>query len=158
MLALRGADVVAIDVSEGMCRLTREAAALNHVQVDARCLSAVETGFPDATFDMVVGQVSLHHLPFPSAVHEIMRVLKPDGRAVFMDPIHGSRFLLSLRSALPVGCHESPGGGALRRDQIRELHTLFGESKVTWYGPLARFDRFEFLERFYPLLLGRWTA
>lgn len=152
MLALRGAEVVAIDVSQGMCELTRRAAELNKVQVDVRQQSAVETGFPDEYFDAVVGQVSFHHLPFPTAAHELLRILKPGGRAVFMDPIHGSRFFVWLRGSLPVGCHESPGGGALRRDQIEELQRIFGRAELSWYGPTARLERFNALEPFYSTL------
>jgi len=146
-LALLGADVVAIDVSEGMCELTREAARLNHLNPDVRRLSAVRTGFADASFDLVVGQVSLHHLPHPAGIHELCRVLTPDGRAVFMDPIHGSKMLLSLRAVLPFGCEESPGGGALRHEEVREIRKLFERSEITYYGPLARFDRFNSVER-----------
>ena len=154
MLALKGAESVAIDVSQGMIDLTLRAAALNGVKVDARRMSAVKIEFPDEYFDVVVGQVSFHHLPYPTAAREVLRVLKPGGRAVFMDPIHGSRFLLKLRSLFPIDCHESDGGGALRRDHIRELGTMFGSADVTWYGPMARFDRFTILEPVYGLLNG----
>jgi SAM-dependent methyltransferase len=152
MLALRGADSVAIDVSSGMCELARRSARLNNVRVDVRRLSAVETGFPDGCFDLVVGQVSFHHLPFPAAAVELHRILRRGGRAVFMDPIHGSRLFLSLRSRLPLRCHESPGGGAVRRDQVADLTRLFGRARISWFGPMARFDRFTVLEPAYPLL------
>lgn len=151
-LALCGARVTAIDVSEGMCDLTRRAARLNGVDVDVRRLSATDTGLPDASFDLIVGQVSLHHLPLAMAGPELFRLLVPGGRAVFLEPIHSSKAIFALRSRLPIACVESPGGGALRQDEIERLGTLFGRVDIRRFGILERLRRFRALSWASPII------
>ena len=153
-LALIGAQVVAIDVSSKMCDIARKAAELNRVEVDVRNISAVETGFPDESFDYVVGQVSLHHLPLNSAGPELKRVLKSGGKAVFIEPFHGTRFALKVRSKLPIKCFESPGGGALRLDEIESLGELFGKVEIEYFGIFERLRRFELFKWISPVLYG----
>jgi SAM-dependent methyltransferase len=70
------------DLSEGMIEAARNAVA----QIDSLELVATEAcdaqdlPFPDATFDVVVANHMLYHVPDPTrAVAEFARVLRPDG-------------------------------------------------------------------------------
>ncbi len=56
---------------------------------------AHETGLAENSFDFVVGEAILHHLDFVAALREIKRILKPRGRAVFVEPL-GHNPLLRL--------------------------------------------------------------
>ncbi len=48
--------------------------------------SIMETGLPDNTFDFAITRLVLEHLPDAvSAVREVFRILKPGGKAVFVD-------------------------------------------------------------------------
>jgi len=157
-LAMMGANVVAIDVSKKMCDLTRLAAEVNDVEIDVHNASAVNTGFPDDEFDIIVGQVSLHHLPLESSGRELKRILKPGGRAVFLEPIHTFKWIFDLRSRLPVACYESPGGGALRIEEIRELGNFFGDYKIRYFSVLERLRRFKPLDWISPILYAADTT
>lgn len=77
-----------IDASPQMIELAhrnqREAAA----DVDFRTGVAEELPFADATFDVVVSQLAIHHLPDDlkqSAFAEMYRVLRPSGRCLIVD-------------------------------------------------------------------------
>jgi ubiquinone/menaquinone biosynthesis C-methylase UbiE len=49
---------------------------------------AEQLPFPDGTFDLVSCQCTFHHLQKPQAVlHEMIRVTKPEGRLVVIDPL-----------------------------------------------------------------------
>jgi SAM-dependent methyltransferase len=78
-----GAQVIAIDLSPALLRHAR-ARGLPNVHVAAADASTLP--FPDATFDAVVGNAVLHHLPLEPAVREFARVLKPGGRLCFAEP------------------------------------------------------------------------
>jgi SAM-dependent methyltransferase len=151
-LALMGAKVTAIDVSGGMCGITRKAAGLNNVAVDVHRASAVSTGFEDVRFDMIAGQVSLHHLPMPNSAIELRRILKKGGMAVFLEPVQGPRWLLKIRGMLPLPCRESVGGGALRKGQIAEIGKIFGSVEVKYFAIFERLRRIKLFDRISPVL------
>jgi len=49
---------------------------------------AEQLPFPEGTFDLVSCQCSFHHLPKPALVlREMIRVAKPEGRLVLIDPL-----------------------------------------------------------------------
>lgn len=76
----RGAEPVGIDFSEEAVRVASGLVPGGRFeQGDAQALP-----FPDATFDAVVCGYGLMHLPDPaSALREVLRVLRPGGRAAF---------------------------------------------------------------------------
>ncbi|QOS80431.1 class I SAM-dependent methyltransferase [Paenibacillus sp. JNUCC31] len=48
--------------------------------------SIMTTGFPDNSFDFAITRLVLEHLPDPvGAVREICRIIKPGGKAIFVD-------------------------------------------------------------------------
>jgi SAM-dependent methyltransferase len=56
-------------------------------RVAFRAGDAHDTGYPDGSFDLVVGSAIIHHLDIPRALPEIRRILAPGGRAVFLEPL-----------------------------------------------------------------------
>jgi len=53
---------------------------------------AEQLPFPDGTFDLVSCQCTFHHLPKPQVVlREMIRVAKPDGRLLIIDPLAPER-------------------------------------------------------------------
>jgi ubiquinone/menaquinone biosynthesis C-methylase UbiE len=81
------AHVTAIDLSPGMVDLARKRMEAFRPDAPVRFAAAPaeETGLPSAAFDLIVGKFVLHHLDWPQAVEEIARLLKPGGRAVFIE-------------------------------------------------------------------------
>jgi SAM-dependent methyltransferase len=63
---------------------------------------AHRTPFEDDSFDLVVGIAILHHLDIPVALREIRRVLRPAGRAVFMEPLWHNPILRLGRRLTPM--------------------------------------------------------
>jgi SAM-dependent methyltransferase len=95
--------VTGIDVSEGeieQARLQAEQLGVgdktNFLAVDAHA-----TGFPQDSFDLIVGSSILHHLDLRVALEEIRRILRPDGRAVFMEPLWHNPLLRLGRALTP---------------------------------------------------------
>ena len=80
--------VAGIDPAPEMIAMAREKADQAGVDVDYRVAAVEALPFLDATFDVVVSSLMLHHLPEdlkPRALAEIRRVLKPGGRLVVVD-------------------------------------------------------------------------
>lgn len=74
---------VGVDVAPALLRVARERTGSNVVLLAA---DAGELPFPDETFDAVLGNAVLHHLPMEQALRELRRVLKPGGRFCFAEP------------------------------------------------------------------------
>ena len=59
--------------------------------------------YPDANFDVVVSALAIHELAEPKdrekAVRELFRVLKPGGRLLIHDVLHGGEYARILRDA-----------------------------------------------------------
>lgn len=77
------ATIIAIDLSP-MLLLRARAAMPANVRFSAADANSLP--FANETFDVVVGNAVLHHLPLDVAVHELLRVLKPGGRFCFAEP------------------------------------------------------------------------
>lgn len=86
-LSRAGARVVGIDISgvgvaEADARASEGQLDAAFVQMDAEHL-----GFASGTFDVVCGSGILHHLDLEGALTEVRRLLRPDGVAVFLEPL-----------------------------------------------------------------------
>jgi SAM-dependent methyltransferase len=80
-LVRRGADVVGVDASEAMVELAR--ARLGDRAQILRADLSEPLPFPDASFDLVVCALVIHHLNDREAfLHELFRVLEAGGHAV----------------------------------------------------------------------------
>ncbi len=103
--ALRaGAYVTAIDISpESIEHLITTAKKENLFhRLDARVMDAHHLDFENKSFDIVIGNGILHHLPYlECAIGEIMRVLKDSGHAVFLEPLGMNPFVNLFRNLTP---------------------------------------------------------
>ncbi len=101
--ARSGAYVVAVDLSGGMAAMTRQRAVAAGLadRVVVQQMSAESLGFADATFDYVFGHSVLHHTDLERTRREVHRVLKPGGRAVFLEPLDHNPLLNLFRRLTP---------------------------------------------------------
>lgn len=86
-LALRGARVTAVDVSEANIGLARRRAAASGAEVDFRAVPVELLDEPAGAFDGILGNQVLHHFELGDAMPNLRRMLRPGGRAVFCEPV-----------------------------------------------------------------------
>lgn len=132
-LATAGAWVVAIDISAGMAAATRlrvERAGLAHA-VDVQQMSAEQLAFADGSFDCIYGHSVIHHTDLRITRREVRRLLRPGGRAIFLEPLDHNPVLNLFRRLTPW--RRTPTEKPLSDDEIR----FFAE-------PFGRFSRREF--------------
>jgi SAM-dependent methyltransferase len=91
--------------------------------------------FADASFDLVVGRSILHHLDLELALKEIRRVLRPSGKAVFVEPLRDNPGAKILRAITPRArtADERP----LTRAEIKGADALFSSSEHLFFNLIS---------------------
>jgi ubiquinone/menaquinone biosynthesis C-methylase UbiE len=122
-----------IDASPEMIEAAREKASAAGQDVDFQMGLMEQLDFGDASFDVVLSRLAIHHLPEElqsKAFAEIFRVLKPGGRALIAD--------------MPTASHSLSGHLALalaalgaRGNQPSKLILLFEEAGFTHVEQMA---------------------
>jgi len=154
--ALKGADTVATDISTGMIDVVHRVAAKYGVKVEAMKMTAETLEFPDASFDMVYGNGVLHHVDFHKAVQEASRVLKPGGKAIFIEP-------LSYNPVINVYRHiaktvRTPDERPFHFKDLKAMYPYYkqGHHKEFWFFTLFIFIYFYLIERADPKKERYW--
>jgi SAM-dependent methyltransferase len=102
LLARNGATVTGIDISDFRIRQARQQArSLRINDVSLLVMNAEDVQFPEDTFDLICGTGILHHLDLDSALAEVARTLRPDGRAVFLEPLGHNPAINAYRRRTP---------------------------------------------------------
>ncbi len=95
-----------IDASPEMIGVARRKAARAGTGVVFDVGLAEKLAFPDATFDVVISRLAIHHLPDDlkrAAFAEMLRVLKPGGRVLIADFVQPSNHILNHITSALVG-------------------------------------------------------
>ncbi|MBF0439712.1 MAG: class I SAM-dependent methyltransferase [Magnetococcales bacterium] len=93
MLARQGFEVFGIDTSDLAIQLAKKMTSAIGLSIDFRVASTYELPWPAASFDAVLSSDVIEHVAQPERMlHEIHRVLKPDGCAIVSTPIRLNEF------------------------------------------------------------------
>ena len=102
LLGHLGATVIGIDISEVAVRQAAERAHHEGLEsVSFRVMDAEALQFESNTFDLICGTGILHHLDLRRSYAEIARTLKPNGVAVFTEPLGHNPFINLYRKLTP---------------------------------------------------------
>lgn len=145
-LALHGAEVSGIDISEDSILIANERARQNGVTERAHFLacSGEATPFPPEQFDIIFINVSLHHLDVDLALQEFLRILKPRGVLVAVEPIVFSNRVQKIReSALFQKFYP------IRQESTSErILNLVDQKKITQQFSVTRFEPYRIISLF----------
>lgn len=89
-LARQGANVIGVDISSEMIKVAQNLAKefeVESTQLQFQQMSVEDLLFADESFHVVFGSNLMHHCDVNIASKELARVLRPGGRAVFVDPL-----------------------------------------------------------------------
>jgi SAM-dependent methyltransferase len=141
-LARWGAHVTAFDLSAGYLLEAQARARANGVAVAFVQADGERLPFADASFDRIWGSAILHHLDIARVAHELFRVLRPGGIAVFCEPWAGNPLLNWARRSLPYpGKQRTPDEQPLGLSHVRTLRKVFPGVEVQGHQLLSMVRR-----------------
>ena len=162
LFAKLGYEVHGFDISEGNLAVARRLA--EHYGLADHChfrtMPAERLDFPDNHFDVVVGVDILHHVEVATAMREVTRVLRPDGVAIFkeplrvpaLEPLRESKLLMKLAprdKSFEKGVHITDDERKLDRRDVRHIREAFGDVAVY---------RYSITQRLYRLIPARFSG
>jgi SAM-dependent methyltransferase len=162
LLAKSGANVSAFDISPASVEVARQRLELNGLSGDVTVAAGEDLPYPDEAFDIAFGAAILHHLDVERGWAELHRVLKPGGRAAFVEPMGMNPVLNFVRDHVPYR-DKTPRGAdrPLTYEEISAWGKGFSEFRYREIQLLSMIQRlfgyhqrFAFLHRLDDGLLG----
>jgi len=133
-LAKMGVEVIGIDISdEALIQAQKQACEagitenISFIKMDAQNLK-----FNDSSFDLVCGISIIHHLNPERSYSEISRVLKPTGRAIFLELLGHNVFINLFRRCTPK--FRSSGEQPLHVGDIYQAKRYFDKIDCEWFS------------------------
>jgi ubiquinone/menaquinone biosynthesis C-methylase UbiE len=124
-------------------------------------MDVINLAFRDESFDLIVGMSILHHVDLDKAAHEIHRILKPGGRALFTEPLAHNPISNLWRKMTPE--LRSKNEWPLRYREIRRIGSYFRSFECREFACLTLFSSLVYLVTFSKrwkektgVLLAQW--
>lgn len=130
--ARRGVDITGIDISwSGVAHAQAQADKVG-LRTRFEVMDAEHLAFSSDTFSAVFGKGILHHLNLDRALAEVARVLLPEGRAVFLEPLGHNPLINCYRRLTPEArtSDERP----LRLPDLERIQAYFGSVHLCFYN------------------------
>lgn len=132
-LAQIASKVIGIDISEqAIEKANVDAQRRGYTNARYMAMNAEEMEFDDNSFDVVFGRGILHHLDLSKSFPDIARVLRPGGKAMFLEPMAYNPILNRYRNKTPDirTVDEHP----LLMSDLKLARRYFSAVDVTFYG------------------------
>lgn len=148
--SIKGAKTIASDLSSGMVKLAKKVGryhgvAFEGVVCDANCLP-----FKSSSFDVVYGANILHHINLETSLKEVFRILKPEGKAAFWEPLAYNPVINKYRKmATQVRTDDEH---PLSRADVNLMNEYFSKMQSGFFGlaTLCVFLKFYFFDMIHP--------
>jgi 2-polyprenyl-3-methyl-5-hydroxy-6-metoxy-1,4-benzoquinol methylase len=144
LMASLGAHVTGFDISPGSIIIAEERARLCGVAHQTEFIvGSAEDIKTSGDFDVVWCDAVLHHVipQLDQVLAGLHRVQHTRSRTIFMEPISRSRFIRSVRAAIPLHTDATPGERPLRDPELAAVRRHYPGLITRYFRTLGRADR-----------------
>ena len=127
--------IVAVDISEEAIKKAKNNPRLNRKNIEYRVENCEDLSLNSDSFDIAYGSGILHHLNLNKSLTELKRILKKDGKIIFIEPMATNPFINLYRKFTPNArtSDEHP----FKLSDIEFIKSLFTKVEVKYYGFLT---------------------
>ncbi len=154
--AKQGAQTVGMDVSQGMLDAAHKLAEHHGVQIETRRVESARLPAADGEFDFIYGNGVLHHVDLETARPELARVLKPSGKACFIEPLAYNPVIEVYRKLARTVRTDDEKPLGFRDIQGFRRHFGVVEHREFWLTTLSVFLKFFLIDRAHPAKERYW--
>lgn len=144
IFARAGANVYGFDISETQTQAVEALARRVHLadRITVKPMPFEVLEYPDSYFDLAFGQAILHHIHLDQGAAELHRVLRPGGRASFIEPLGTNPLLMFARRYLPYReKHRTQDESPLTYQEIEFFLRGFAQAKYREFNLLSMLHR-----------------
>ena len=127
---ITGIDISDVSISKAKGKFTN----LNS-KVELIVNNCENTTFSNNTFDIVYGLGILHHLKFSKCINEILRILKPGGKLLFVEPLGTNPLINFYRLLTPKSRSKDEHPLVFKDFEI--IRSSFKDVNIKYYGFLT---------------------
>ena len=127
--------IVAVDISEEAIKKAKNNSNLNSKNIEYRVENCEDLSLNSDSFDIAYGSGILHHLNLNKSLYELKRILKKDGKIIFIEPMATNPIINLYRKFTPNArtSDEHP----FKLSDIEFIKSLFANVEVKYYGFLT---------------------
>ena len=124
--------IIGADISDVSIKKATSRAKELKLNIEYRVENCENSSFESNTFDLIYGTGILHHLNLEISAKEINRLLKKNGKMIFMEPL-GTNPLINLYRRLTPNSRSKDEHPFVKKD-IEFLKSLYGNLSIKYYG------------------------
>ena len=146
--------IVAVDISEEAIKKARKNLKINSEKIEFRVENCEKLNLNSDSFDVAYGGGILHHLDLNKSLEELKRILRKDGKIIFVEPLATNPIINIYRKLTPKA--RSVDEHPFTFDDIKLIKSTFKNVEIKYYGFFTllffKFYRYPETSRFFKLL------
>ena len=124
--------ITAVDISEEAIKKAKNNHGYNNNKIEYRVENCENLKLSSSSFDVAYGGGILHHLNLNKSLEELKRILKKDGKIIFVEPLATNPIINLYRKFTPNA--RSIDEHPFKFSDLRLIKKVFKDVEIKYYG------------------------